>query len=583
MTRAGGRRGGSTFLAVIWLFILAGARQALAHPETALGFRMICSEDAPFSFWVDGRQSAPLGIPLGSVEGAATAAYGTWQDVACASTAFRYRGLSTDEGIAEPGDTQDAYSVSAVWVTSRGDPAYDLALAGGAATAAAVPTSFSGRLYQCDVFLNGVDRVWSTAAPTPSGAVDLQTHLLHEAGHCQGLGHSPDPADVMYAATPLGAQRRALTAHDAQDLCALYPQAGAVGSPCAASACTAGLTCVPAPDGGTGFCTRGCTPAPDDCPAPFVCAPSAQVQGATHACAQPGATPVTRVGQACADATECGAPAALCLKENDPGPLPSGAKAWTAGYCSQACAGPDDCPAESSCVDLGAAGKRCLKTCRPGTGDCRPGYSCATPVTQAPSVCVPSCAADADCAAGTAGGAVCRACDGVCLAKQNPQGELGAACAGSASCGTGQSCLFFGSATTGVCASLCGHACVTCLAGFSCRTAGVAGELYCLRDCTPGSCPSGLRCAQLSQDSSCVSPCEKEEDCAVGDVCQAGECVNPFEQDAGAPDAGRGSPPPRGCGCGVTASGFGWAALLGMALTRRRGRRRLATGLPFRR
>ncbi len=531
------------------LATLAMSAPAWAHSDSALGFRMVCSEEAPFPYWLDGREPSVQGVPLSAAEAAATSAHASWQDVACASTTFRYEGR-----IATAPDTQDAVSVTAIWVTRREDPAYALALSGGAATAAAVPLAYSGRLYQCDVFLNAVDRTWSTASVTPQGAVDLQTHLLHEAGHCQGLGHSADPADVMHAVTPLGAQRRALTAHDMQDLCALYPQAGAVGSPCDASgACANSLTCVrpPMPDGGQGaaLCTRGCTPGPAGCPAPFACVQAALVAGATHACLPADESSVTQVGKPCEDAGACGAAAGICLRENAPSPLPSGAPAWLAGYCTQACSGgAQECPAESACVQVAGAA-RCLKTCRPGTGDCRPGYACATPLAQAPAVCVPACATDADCAAAGPQGATCRTCDGVCLARQNATALLGDVCTADGQCGTGQSCLFFGSSATGVCASLCGHVCAGCPLGFACRVAGVSGEPYCLRDCAVAACPAGLRCEDLGQARVCLPRCTGDFDCAVGDRCQEGECINPFAQDAGLSDGGTGSSTPRGCGC----------------------------------
>ena len=58
---------------------------------------------------------------------------------------------------------------------------------------------------------------WSEG-PTPQpGQIDLVTTLAHEMGHALGLGHSPDPNDVMFATLPTGV-RRAPTAADVNAL-----------------------------------------------------------------------------------------------------------------------------------------------------------------------------------------------------------------------------------------------------------------------------------------------------------------------------------------------------------------------------
>jgi hypothetical protein len=58
---------------------------------------------------------------------------------------------------------------------------------------------------------------WSEG-PTPQpGQIDLVTTLAHEMGHALGLGHSPDPNDVMFETLPTGV-RRTPTSADVSEL-----------------------------------------------------------------------------------------------------------------------------------------------------------------------------------------------------------------------------------------------------------------------------------------------------------------------------------------------------------------------------
>lgn len=47
---------------------------------------------------------------------------------------------------------------------------------------------------ECDI---EVDPGWDWMTDTDPGNIDLETVMLHEAGHCLGLGHSADPTAVM--------------------------------------------------------------------------------------------------------------------------------------------------------------------------------------------------------------------------------------------------------------------------------------------------------------------------------------------------------------------------------------------------
>ncbi len=567
-------------LVLVSLCLPLAQGHAQAIPDYGLlGFKMVHSAEDPFRYYIDGRMVGQLSAA--QVQPQVQAAYATWQAVSCAYPAFESLGLSTNNPqIVDVRDTQDSFNVTAVWITSNADPYYAYALGGGTAAAASVPLSYGGTLYQCDIYLNAVDYQFAFQTPTPAGFLDLQTLILHEVGHCLGLGHSDEWDDVMWPSAGVGAQRRALTQRDVDVLCGLYPQTGAVGSPCTndASCGNAGLECIQPslPDGGTGpsFCSKGCVQnVPGECALPFVCKPSTLISGHTAACLPSRGDFVTQVGAPCAQHNQCGSAVGLCQQE---GVLPSGGPAWPGGYCMQACgAGNTPCPSGSECVNL-AGSDLCMKTCRLGSGDCRFGYTCAH-ATDAINLCVTSCVNDQDC--GDPNQFLCRQCDGTCLAKQRPTGQVGDLCEQSSQCGPEQFCLTFqGAGSVGVCSKTCGTACSACPTGASCHPLG-DGNHYCLKDCTQGtgSCPFGYQCGLLPTGRGCIPGCQTNADCPVGNVCHNNECRG--ESDGGAcvlcptdsgvtgpppprPDAGQGGGNEGGCGCSSAAtSGLFWAGL----------------------
>jgi hypothetical protein len=71
------------------------------------------------------------------------------------------------------------------------------------------------------------DRSWSMSTPTPSGAFDVQTVLLHELGHSLGLDHSSvdvlaGAPPVMYGVINSTSQKRSLYGDDKQGISAAY-------------------------------------------------------------------------------------------------------------------------------------------------------------------------------------------------------------------------------------------------------------------------------------------------------------------------------------------------------------------------
>jgi MYXO-CTERM domain-containing protein len=571
------------------LTLLAISATAFASTYPVLGYKMLNTRDDPFRYYVDSRAPRPANIELNSVVQATQLAFLAWENVACAYPDFEYAGLTSNQPAINPnkvGDQFDAFNVSTVWVTTTTDEYYNLALGGGLSATGSIPLTYGGYLYQCDIFVNGLKYKWTTVPNTPAGDgyTDLQSALTHEIGHCLGMGDVFSPSEAaMNPDIPVGGNRRTLDLHDQEHLCNLYPENGAVGSPCAASdPCTNNLTCVPLlrADGGvqSRYCTKSCPNiSPGECPDPYVCRPSTIRDGGMVCLATPNEA-VTQVGKPCALNGDCKSPVGIC---QPPEALPSGQTAWEGGYCQQNCTpgATGTCPGGSVCVDFSTA-KRCLKTCRIGAGDCREGYTCA-PRAEG-NVCVPNCYTDQDCNSGGGTAFICRVCDRVCIANTGPGLSVGSPCNLTSQCGPGQVCLFVNNKPEGVCAQPCSTSACACPGGTTCRNVG--DQRMCMRDCSTGTCPQGLGCNPVGNGYACTAPCTSTLDCPSGLFCGGGECVEPLKPpDAGCTlcnDGGNPPPPPppptdggtggddepTGCGCSSSSASalflFGVIALL---------------------
>jgi MYXO-CTERM domain-containing protein len=443
-----------------------------------------------------------------------------------------------------------------------------------------LPRAYAGVLQTCDIYFNGPSASWSVDPVVQTNHLDVETVALHEAGHCLGLGHSGPTESVMDQVVAKGEAVRVLAPADVQKLCGRYPVEGELGSPCFGDGgCQSStLRCLPQPitNGlSLNLCSSGCTlGSGSSCTPPLSCLMSAAFPGFTGACVLPGNI-VTAVGKNCTDATQCGNSFGICAQ---PEVASGGHFFWTDGYCTQACeVGQPVCPAGSACVPIDV-GMRCLQSCRVGMADCRPDYACAQiDAIGTTGVCVSRCYADQDCA--DPGHFTCRTCDGLCVARQALNGNIGDVCLDDTTCGAGQVCRVT-SETSGQkqCTEQCSRGCGLCPTGSTCSP-GARGELFCLRDCTgPGTCPIGLRCADTTVGRSCQPACSVNTDCPVGQGCFMGECYTAQEYDAGCttltckPDAGKpivvtpkdagtGSGGTGGCGCTSVDPSFGFALL----------------------
>ena len=564
-----------------------------------LPFKMLNTRADPFAWFLDSRVTTPAGLSLSSVQTASVNAWASWNAVSCTSTQAAYKGLTSaaNPAIPRPSDPYDTSSVTPVWILSEQDPDWYPVFGSAFVKAITLPLAYAGVLNQCDIFINGADGVFSVTTPTPTGSLDLQTVMLHETGHCLGMDHwnpAVGASVVMAGAVTPGYQQRVPTTADISALCDRNPLREGIGSPCpdggGCGTTVPGIKCITQPlvAGSARFCSVGC-----DTGTGFVCEVPLYCQAATYfspsksgACLRAIDT-VTSVGKPCTMNNQCSSSVGLCQPQTT---LPSGFARWVQGYCYQNCgAGQTACPVGSSCTEIGAPSQVCLASCRLGLADCRPEYSCAQTVSGG-GVCIPSCHQDIDC--GDTVNYQCRTCDGVCIAKQNPAGQIGDPCTMDGTCGPGQLCAKLDNLKPSrLCTLGCGKGCGDCPTGSLCHPIAPGNALFCLRTCTgPGTCPSGTRCGNLPTGRACLPPCYSNGDCPVGQDCSNGECYNPGENDAGCGafceiiDGGTPmNPPPKdagvgpqnpggGCGCSSFGAPPGLFAVLALAWTRARRR-----------
>lgn len=92
-----------------------------------------------------------------------------------------------------------------------------------------------GTIWDADMAINAAENILTTS--TTKAQYDLESIVLHEAGHFIGLNHSDNGEAVMYANYSPGSVSRKLQADDLKALCTVYPS-------------TRAATCNPTPRGG---------------------------------------------------------------------------------------------------------------------------------------------------------------------------------------------------------------------------------------------------------------------------------------------------------------------------------------------
>ncbi len=132
--------------------------------------------------------------------------------------------LGIDDFPSSVGDPDDVESAVVHALDAWSSTGRDLVLPFGGTLAYASTWAWKdGAAYDCDITVlegNGYGAIdWSSDPAGPGYAVDLEATLLHELGHCAGLGHSSVETAVMYAYYQ-GFRR--LSSDDVAGIAALY-------------------------------------------------------------------------------------------------------------------------------------------------------------------------------------------------------------------------------------------------------------------------------------------------------------------------------------------------------------------------
>lgn len=307
---------------------------------------------------------------------------------------------------------------------------------------------------------------WSTTGA--ANAYDIESVILHEAGHFAGIDHSASGAAVMYAYYNTGVQKQTLNSIDIDDICNVYPPtSGSLGTSCSSDG-DCGDVNYPKCRGRSGatakLCTKLCT---TTCPTGYQC--SATSNGDQACLPQLGASDMCKF---CLSASQC--TTGQCLRFND----------TAVTFCTSTCQSNADCPAGSSC-DTGY----CVPNSGACTNQCTSGSSCAAGYNCTNGSCVFRGAAGDDCTAAR----TCSSCTQCVFNAAGTQATCRACCSGS-----GQG---------GVCNS-CANA--SCGSGLTCTTLA--------------SDTSSSVCQPASSAPTSCQPCASDGTCAQGLVCLAGTC-----------------------------------------------------------
>jgi uncharacterized membrane protein YgcG len=445
----------------------------------------------------------------------------------------------------------------------------------------------NNEIFDADMELNN-NLPWSDNQA--GGTYDMESVVIHEAGHFLGLNHSSNTTAVMFAFVNKAESKRVLTTLDSNDVCTVYPaSSGAQGMSCALdSECTMGRVCRARSGGTAKICTTTCTSDAtcatgttcqlSNTAGTSACLPRVGAPDQCHFC-QSGLecsaslclrfdTGVTFCSLACTDSAQCGA-GYTCQ-------MPDGFCVPNAMTCNNQCTTATDCATGynctgGTCVPRGDTGDPCtvslickscnvctrenassaLSFCRPccagmGAGGfcnscantaCMTNYSCTGLSTGNASVCLPGTSAPTTCQACNAGqcadGLQCFA--GTCRAPCNPAAP-------------GNCTACFSTTTGGVCAcsgeiSMEGEPCgqigtntlAACGAGLACvgNTSGV-----CRARCdtgNPNSCRTGQSCQLVTGVGVCMpgtegsvcAACTNTGQCVTGLTCYLGRCYDP--------------------------------------------------------
>ncbi|HYV46931.1 MAG TPA: hypothetical protein VFA20_18830, partial [Myxococcaceae bacterium] len=192
--------------------LLAALFATSAAAQTFAPFKMV---HAPYPIYIDGNFSAAG--PIANVEVDVQAAINAWNGAPGSYARWTYAGRATPPTfpptMAATKDTNDKFSVAALFVTQTNDPYYNYALGGGQLISSAVPLTYAGQLYACDIFLNAVGINWvSGNLPVISTTASVQTFVAHDLGRCMGITDYPNDLNGIMWDQTLGTKKLPIAA-----------------------------------------------------------------------------------------------------------------------------------------------------------------------------------------------------------------------------------------------------------------------------------------------------------------------------------------------------------------------------------
>ncbi len=326
----------------------------------------------------------------------------------------------------------------------------------------------NSEIFDADMELNN-NQAWSDSLA--ANTFDMESVVIHEAGHFLGLSHTPSSTAVMYANVNRAESKRVLTSLDTTDVCTVYPgDSGAQGQSCTLdSECTGGRVCRSRQGGTAKICTTTCTSS------------TTCTTGNTCQTANTGMACLPQVGvpdqcKFCQTGGECSSN--LCLR------FDTGVT-----FCSLSCSDNAQCGPNYTCQMPEGF---CVPTAMTCTNQCTTATECAAGYTCTGGTCTPRGDTGDPCTVSL----ICKACN-VCTRESatSPLSYCRACCAGMGAGGFCNACPNTTCGSTNSCVALSTGASSVCLPGSTAPTT--------CQNCNNGACADGLLCVA----GRCRSPC----------------------------------------------------------------------------